>query len=221
MKNRNKEIISFLKELSENNNKEWFDENRKLYSDLREYFIELTGILINRVSEFEPSVSFLEPRKSIFRINRDIRFSKNKSPYKNNFGAFIVPGGKKSGNAGYYLHLEPNQSFIGGGIHCPQSSVLSKVRWSIYENTDDFIDVIEEKQFKNTFVEIRGDKLKNPPRGFEKSFTHVDLLKYKSYTVMKNLNDEDLNSDDFIENVVSVFEKMHKFNSFINKALEE
>ncbi|MBN2663855.1 MAG: DUF2461 domain-containing protein [Bacteroidales bacterium] len=221
MKNRNKEIVEFLQELSENNSKEWFDLNRSRYTDLRNYFIEVISLLIAGVSSFDASVSFLDPKKSIFRINRDIRFSANKSPYKTNFGAFIVPEGKKSGNAGYYLHLEPQQSFVGGGIHRPQANILNKVRWSIYENIDDFVDILNEDDFISNYGEIKGEKLKNPPRGFDKSFKYVDLLKFKDYTVIRNLSVTDLTKPDFVDVIVQNFSKMYNFNLFINNALKK
>lgn len=221
MKNRNIEIVEFLQQLSENNSKEWFDLNRSRYTDLRKYFIELTSLLISGVSSFDSSVNFIDPKKSIFRINRDIRFSKNKSPYKTNFGAFIVPEGKKSGNAGYYFHIEPQKSFVAGGVYRPQSNTLNKIRWSIYENIDDFADILNEEDFKNNFGEIKGEKLKNPPRGFDKSFKYVDLLKFKDYTVIKNLTDVDLTKPDFFDAVIQNFSKMYKFNLFINNAINQ
>jgi len=219
MQNRNLEIINFLKELSENNTKDWFDENREHYTDLRNYFIELTSIFIAGVSSFDASVSFLNPKKSIFRINRDIRFSKDKTPYKTNFGAFIVPGGKKSGNAGYYFHLEPENSFVAGGVYRPQSPILSKIRWSIYENISSFSEILNDHKFINHFGEIKGDKLKNPPRGFDKSFAHIDLLKFKDFTVIENLTNEDLLTNNFVDEVVAKFQNMYMFNSFLNKAI--
>lgn len=213
------EILTFLSELKENNNKEWFDENRNRYKELREFFISQIGTFINRVAEFDPSVQYEDPRKSVFRINRDIRFSKDKSPYKTNFGGFVVPGGKKSGNSGYYLHLEPGNSFVGGGIHCPPGPILKKIRWGIYQNADEFLPIIEDKTFKTTFGEITGEKLKKPPRGFDKDFEHIDLLKFKDYTVVANLPDSDIQKDDFTDTVVDYFKKMSNFNHFLNKVV--
>lgn len=119
----NSEILHFLTELKQNNNKDWFETNKNRYKKLRDFFIEMITTLIEEVSEFEPLVKFQDPRKSVFRINRDIRFSNDKSPYKTNFGGFIIPTGSKEG-AGYYIHLEPDNCFIGGGIHCPENSIL-------------------------------------------------------------------------------------------------
>ncbi len=221
IKNRNIEIIDFLKQLSANNNKEWFDENRKIYKNLRKYFIQLVQMLIDGISFFDKSVSYEPAKKSIFRINRDLRFTKDKTPYKTNFGAFIVPGGKKSGKAGYYLHIEPKNSFIAGGVYRPQSKVLKKIRWRIYQNIDQFCKIIYEKDFKETFGNIHGEKLKNLPRGFDKSFKKSDLLKFKDYTVIKKITEKDLISDSFIEDCLFIFAKMRAFNTFINKSFED
>lgn len=219
--NKNIEILEFLSELSKNNSKEWFDKNRIRYQELRESFIDQTAEMINEISIFDGSVRFENPRKSIFRINRDIRFSKNKSPYKTNFGAFIVPEGKKSGNAGYYFHLEPDNCFVAGGIYRPQASELKKIRWAIFENAEEYIKIIENKEFKNTFGEIVGDKLKNPPRGFDKNFEHIDLLKYKDFTMIKHLKKKELASKNFISEMGRYFSKMFEYNQFLNKAIKE
>ncbi len=214
-----KEIIIFLQELSENNNKDWFDENRKRYTELRNYFIDFTEKMIQEITKFDASVHFVEPRKSIFRINRDIRFAKDKSPYKNNFGAFIVSGGKKSGNAGYYLHIQPDNSFIAGGVYNPSSLSLDKIRWSIFENIDEFLGIIKSSDFVKNFGKIEGRKLKNPPRGFDKTFEYIDLLKYKDYTVVKNIKNPILYEDNFLKKVTADFSKIHNLNLFINNAL--
>lgn len=219
--NKNIEILEFLSELSKNNSKEWFDKNRIRYQELRESFIDQTAEMIKEISIFDGRVRFENPRKSIFRINRDIRFSKNKSPYKTNFGAFIVPEGKKSGNAGYYFHLEPDNCFVAGGIYRPQASELKKIRWAIFENTEEYIKIIENKEFKNTFGEIVGDKLKNPPRGFDKNFEHIDLLKYKDFTMIKHLKKKELASKNFISEMGRYFSKMFEYNQFLNKAIKE
>ncbi|MBN2893518.1 MAG: DUF2461 domain-containing protein [Bacteroidales bacterium] len=217
----NTEILNFLSELKENNNKDWFDSNRARYKELREYFIDQIAILIDKVAEFDPIVKLEDPRKSVFRINRDIRFSNDKSPYKTNFGGYIVPGGKKGGGAGYYLHFEPNSSFIGGGIYCPPNPTLKRIRWGIYQNIDEFLPIISEKEFKKAFGGIVGSKLVNPPKGFDKDFEHIDLLKFKDYNVIVNFEDKQIVKDDFIDKVVDYFKKMISFNQFLNKVVEE
>ena len=221
LENKNDKILIYLNNLSNNNNKEWFHANKKHYQELREFFISQTTELISKISEFDKGVMFEEPKKCIFRINRDIRFSKDKSPYKTNFGAFIVPGGKKSGNAGYYLHIEPSGSFIGGGIHSPESLNLKKIRWYIYENINEFLSIIENSNFKKYFGSIAGNKLKNPPRDFNKEFKHIDLLKFKSYTVIQKISTKFIEKKDFTTKTTDVFKAMFSFVNFLNKALKD
>jgi len=210
--------VKFLNELKQNNNKDWFENNKTRYKKLREYFIGMIATLIDEVSEFEPSVKFQDAKKSVFRINRDVRFSNDKSPYKTNFGGFIVPSGSKEG-AGYYIHFEPDNCFIGGGIHCPENSILKILRESIYRNIDEFLSIIENDSFKNVFGTISGEKLKNPPQGFDKKFEHIDLLKFKEYTAIFNLENDSINEKNFLKMVVEKFKIMSDFIRFLNKSL--
>ena len=156
----------------------------------------------------------------MFRINRDIRFSNDKSPYKTNFGGFIVPGGKKSGNAGYYIHIEPGNCFLAGGVHMPPPDKLKAVRTEIYENTEDFKKILNNKQFKNHFKELTNDdKLKTAPKGFPKDFEDIDLLRHKSYTVIKPIKDEIVKSDKFTDEIIDAFKTLQAFNNFINEGI--
>lgn len=218
--NRNIEILDFLSELNKNNNKNWFDVNREKYKSLREFFISQTTEIIGKIAKFDNTILFEDPKKCIFRINRDIRFSHDKSPYKTNFGMYIVPGGKKSGNAGYYLHLDPAGSFIAGGIHNPQSLELKKLRWYIFENINSFIKIIEAPDFKNNFVELKGEKLKNPPKDFDKNFEHIEYLKFKAFTVIHPIDIKFIQNDKFIDKTVEIFEAMFPFINYLNKALK-
>lgn len=215
------EIISFLQELSENNHRDWFQANKPRYNELREKFLHFTDMVINEVTQFDPSIKGITAKDAVFRINRDIRFSNDKSPYKTNMGAFIVPGGKKSGKAGYYIHLEPNQSFLAGGIYMPPSPILKSIRKEIFEHTDEFKFIIENSQFKFTFGEIWGEKLKQGPKDFPKDFQDIELLKFKSYTVARNLSKNELISDNFFDHVVEVFECLYPFNRFLNQSFED
>ncbi len=219
MENKNKEILDFLSELKKNNSKEWFDEHRKTYKKLRDYFVELTRQLIDRVSLFDDKIAYLEAGKCIFRINRDIRFSKDKSPYKTNFGTAIVPDGKKNGNPGYYLHLEPENSFIGGGVYCPRSSALKKIRRAIYQNPEKFIEIIENETFIETYGKVEGRKLVRIPREFDKNFKYADLLKFKDYVIGYKLTVRDLMRKDFVDFVAEKFYVQKDFNNFLYQAM--
>lgn len=216
-----KELLEFLSELKENNYKEWFHENKPRYQKLKKEFEQFIAHTIATIAQFDPSVQNLEPKHCIFRINRDIRFSKDKSPYKTNFGGFIVPGGKKAGNAGYYIHIEPGNCFIAGGIYAPPSDKLKAVRTEIYENTDEFKKILSDKNFKNHFKGIMSDdKLKTAPKGFPKDFEDIDLLRYKHYTVAKSVADDLIASDKFADEIHETFKALYPFNEFINEGIK-
>lgn len=219
-KNQNLEILSFLSELNNNNNKEWFDINRERYQSLKEFYISQTIQILEKIAKFDNTILYEEPKKCIFRINRDVRFSHDKSPYKTNFGMYIVPGGKKSGNGGYYLHLDPAGSFIAGGIHNPQALELKKLRWYIFENINTFLKIVEAPDFKKNFGELEGEKLKNPPKDFDKNFDHVEYLKFKAYTVVHTINNEFIENEKFIDKTVEIFQAMYPFINFLNKAMK-
>ncbi len=216
-----KSILSFLSELSGNNHKDWFESNRKRYEKLKYDTIDLAARLIPRLAEFDPSLGLLDPRKCIFRINRDVRFSKDKSPYKTNMGIFFSRNGKSDlASAGYYLHFEPGKCFIGGGIYGPPSDVLKAIRQEIYFNPQEFRQIINEKHFKEVFGELGGEKLVRSPKGFPDDFPEIDLLKYKHYIVGHNIDDNLLNEPDFENRIMQIFSAMRDFNSFLNRAVQ-
>jgi len=216
-----KVILSFLSDLKNNNNREWFDLNRDRYLKAKTLFEEKVNLMIGDISHFDPSIGMPAAKDSIFRIFRDVRFSKDKLPYKTNFGAFVANGGRKTARAGYYIHIEPGASMVGGGIYMPEPDVVKKLRQEINYNVAGFKKLIEEKKFKKTFGKLAEfDKLKRPPKDFDASFPDVDLLMYKSYTVMHPLADEVVLSDRFPQKVLEVCSTMKEFNQFLNKAFE-
>lgn len=216
-----KEILSFLSDLKNNNNREWFDLNRDRYQKAKTLFEEKVNLMIVEISHFDPSIGMPAAKDSVFRIFRDVRFSKDKLPYKTNFGAFIANGGRKTTRAGYYIHIEPGASMVGGGIYMPEPDVVKKLRQEIYYNVGGFKKLIEEKNFKKTFGKLAEfDKLKRPPKDFDATFPDVDLLMYKSYTVMHPLSDDVVMSDKFPQKVLEVCSTMKEFNHFLNKAFE-
>ncbi len=217
-----KEIYSFLSDLHDNNNKAWFDKNRERYQDTRKKFLVFTDMLINEVRQLDDDIPFLQAKDCMFRIFRDVRFSKDKRPYKSNYGSFMVKGGRKSGNAGYYIHIEPNgESFVGGGVYCPPSDVLRAIRKEIYEAPEDFITLVEAPGFKAHYPKLFDeDMLKRAPKGFPKDFEHIGLLKYKHYVVVKKIPDEILTGENLLQYIVEAFEAMYDFNRYINRAIE-
>ncbi|PLX18706.1 MAG: TIGR02453 family protein [Marinilabiliales bacterium] len=215
-----KSLLQFLRDLKENNYKEWFHENKPRYQKVKKEFEQFVAHTIADIAQFDNSVKHLEPKHCIFRINRDIRFSNDKSPYKTNFGGFIVPGGKNAGYAGYYIHIEPGNCFLAGGIYMPPPDRLKAVRNEIFENTADFKKILSDKNFKKHFSEISSEnKLKTAPKGFPKDFKDIDLLRHKHYTVLKYIDEELVTSDKFVDKVRETFMALYPFNSFINEAI--
>ncbi|WP_462252804.1 DUF2461 domain-containing protein [Ekhidna sp.] len=213
--------LEFLSDLAKHNKKEWMDDNKKRYKHAKEQVIELVSELIQQTADFDPSLAGIDPRKTLFRINRDIRFSKNKDPYKTNFGAAIVDGGRQSGNPGYYLHIMPGNNFAGGGVYQPSSDKLQKVRQEIDYNGNEIRSIIDNKAFKETFGEPYGDdRLKTAPKGYPKDHENIDLLQLKHYVFMRQLTDKETTSSNIVSQVVETYKTLYPFNKFLLKALD-
>lgn len=211
--------LEFLEQLAENNTKEWMDTNKSWYQECRKEFIYFVDELLSQMQAFEPGVAGLEGRKCIFRINRDIRFSNDKRPYKINFGVAISEGGKHSENPSYYFHLQPDQNFVGGGIYMPAGDVLRKIRQEVDYNPEELKRIVEEHDFKKVFGAIRGEKLKTAPKGFPKDHPNIEFLKLKSFTVMNQLSDKEVSSEELAESVLKHFKLMKPFNDYLAVAV--
>jgi uncharacterized protein (TIGR02453 family) len=214
--------LKFLKDLKKNNNKPWFDANRNKYEDAKKDFSEFIQSVIDKHSKKDGSIKELKAKDCTFRINRDIRFSKDKTPYKSNMGASVNRGGKKSIYAGYYFHCEPGESFVGGGIWVPMPPELKKVRQEIDYNLDEFKKIVGSKKFKSVYGELyKGEdvSLVKVPQGFEKDNPAADYLKLKSFLAMKKLSDTDIASKDLEKKVLEAFDALQPLVEFINKAL--
>jgi uncharacterized protein (TIGR02453 family) len=217
-----KSTLDFLKKLKKNNNRDWFNRNKHLYEDARYDFEVFVFDLIQKIAEFDESVSGIEPKDCVFRIYRDVRFSKNKSPYKLNFAAAIQSGGRKSPKSGYYLHLQPGgESMLACGIYMPMPDVLNPVRQLIADNYKEYEKIIRAKDFKREFKEVWGgdDKLKTVPKGYPKDHPAAEHLKNKSFIAFRMVNDEKVLSKNFLDYSVKVFKVMRPFNDFINRAV--
>lgn len=213
-------ILEFLKGLSSHNNKEWMEANKEEYNQAKATFIELVSTLLENLKQFDPGIAALTPKDCIFRINRDVRFSKNKAPYKNNFGASISEGGKKSENAGYYLHIQPdNESFIGGGLYMPSGESLKKIRQEIDYNAPELLKVVSEKDFKKTFGTIQGEKLARAPKGYSPDHPNIEFLKLKSYVVLQKLSDEEIRPKDLVANLTDKCRTMQPLLDYLNVAI--
>lgn len=217
-----KSTLDFLKKLAKNNHKDWFDKNRNLYEAAKKDMQQFTAALIKEVAVFDSAIANLTAKDCTFRINRDVRFSKNKEPYKNNMGTYLAPGGKKSIYAGYYVHIEPTgNSFLAGGIYVPEPATLAKIRQEIDYNTDEFKQIILSKNFVKTFGEISGEQVKTAPKGYDKNHPEINLLKYKSYIVSHGISSNIITDKNFVKYCGKVFKEMYAFNSFLNRAVAE
>ncbi len=214
------QVIQFLNELSENNNREWFQKNKKWYDESREKVLFLTEVVINEIRKFDPDVPLLEPKDCLFRIFRDVRFSNDKRPYKTNFGSFIAKGGRKSMHAGYYFHIEPSGSFVGGGIYMPAVEPLKAIRQYIAENGEEFLSIINNKSFTKVYPEMMDDKLKTAPKGYSPDHEFINLLRYKSFAFSSQFDKSQILADNYIKKLVHSFKTLQPVNRFLNDALE-
>ncbi len=213
--------LKFLKDLQKNNNKTWFDSHRVQYEAARSDFYVMVEKLIKAISGFDAPIGQLLVKQCVFRINRDVRFSKNKDPYKNNMACYFNHAGKNGLGAGYYLHIEPGKSFVAGGIWVPEPQVLAGIRQEIDYNFADWKKIIENKSFKSNFSEgiKSNDKLVRPPKGYEDTNPAIEYLKMKSFIVTRSFSDLDLQQSNFIPRVAKTCSHMKPLIDFLNTAL--
>ncbi len=215
------EIIQFLSQLKQNNNREWFNENKAAFQSAKEEHEKLVAKIIGDISQFDSDIGLLSPADCVFRIYRDVRFSKNKDPYKTAFGSYYSKGGRKGKYGGYYVHIEPGASFAGGGIWQPEREMLKSIRYEIFNDPQTFINLLDAPDLKKHFDGLRDDKLQRPPKDFPADFAHVDLLKYKSFTVLKSFSDESIANGDFYPELMAAFRAMKPFVGFLNHAVDQ
>lgn len=216
------QTLRFLSQLKKNNNKPWFDAHKAEYEAARIDFSNFIQLVIDAVQKSDTTVTGITSRDCLFRINRDIRFSKDKTPYKANFGASIKRGGRKSPFAGYYFHLEPGHSFIGGGMWMPEAPALKNMRQEIDYNWDEFQQIINEKKFKKTYRDIykaADVSLSTMPKGYEKDNPASDYLKLKSFIAETRIGDEELTKATLHKKTVAAFEALQPLLHFINRTI--
>jgi uncharacterized protein (TIGR02453 family) len=215
--------IKFLKDLNKNNNKPWFESHRAQYEAAKSDFASFIQKVIDTYGKKDSSIKHLAAKDCMFRINRDIRFSKDKTPYKNNFGASINKGGKQSfSSGGYYFHLQPGQSFCGGGIWMPEPENLRKIRQEIDYNYKEFKKIIGSKKFKSVYGDLSDHpdyKLTRLPKGYEPDNPAAEYLKLKSFVSMISLKDTDLTSKNLLKKTVTAFETLKPLLDFVDHAL--
>lgn len=207
--------LQFLRNLEKNNNREWFNENKTLYQEAQQDVISFVEKLIEEMVDFDEEMGKLEAKKSVFRIYRDTRFSKDKTPYKTNFGAGLGMG-KGNKISGYYLHIEPGKSFLAGGVYKPEPSVLKTIRQEISAFGDEFLEILERDEFRNYFRGLSvEDKLKKVPQGFEKDDKMAEFLKLKHFIVTHPVSDEQLLSENAVKEFTKIFKAMKPLNDFL------
>jgi uncharacterized protein (TIGR02453 family) len=213
-------ILPFLKAIAKNNNREWFEKNKPKYITAKTHFEDFLESFHKELVKFDESLAGLNPRKLGFRIYRDVRFSKDKRPYKVNMGAGFSEHGKMEQEPGYYIHIEPGKSFIAGGFYMPDSEKLSKIRQEIDYNTKDFLKILNDKKFKKNFPSLDDfDKLKTAPKGYPKDHPHIDLLKHKSYIVSHPFTDKEVLDKKFARNAAEIAKQIKTLNDYLKQAV--
>jgi uncharacterized protein (TIGR02453 family) len=212
--------ITFLTKLNKNNNKNWFDEHRKEYETAKKDFEGLVTQLHSELCRSEPGMSEQKPKDCIFRIFRDVRFAKDKTPYKNHFGAYFSRAGRKAPDAGYYIHIEPGKSFLAGGLWMPEGPLLKATRQEIDYNFEELKAILNQPQFKKHFKKLEGEALKTLPQGYSADNPAIDYLKLKSFIVTTPIDDKDITSKTFVLKVVKLFTVMKPLVDFLNRGLD-
>jgi len=219
----NASTLYFLEQLKINNHKEWFENNRNLYNNAKANYLQLVTDILKELSKTDASLSFLQAKDCTYRINRDVRFSKNKAPYKTNMGAGISKGGKKLMLAGYYLHCEPSQSFIAAGVWMPLAPELKKIRQEIDYSFEEFKTIVEDKSLQKLNISLEKGKdvmLTRPPKGYDELNPAIDFLKMKSFILSTSISDKTLTSKHLVDTVVTACNTMKPFIDFLNRGLE-
>ncbi len=214
-------IYEYLKKLEKNNNREWFNDNKDEYTELKEGFTFAIDHLIYELSQFDSNLKGLQAKDCTFRVHRDIRFSKDKTPYKAHFSAFIAKGGKKSQYPGYYIQIGPNQSTLAAGIWNPDKELRKMIRDEILDNSDDIMDILQDDDIKTTFGTIEGSALKRLPQGYPLDFPYPELLKLQDYLLFKRVDEKFFTSKDWLEQTVEAFEIAFRFQNFFYPIVDD
>jgi len=211
--------MDFLSDLKMHNEREWFMKNRKRYDDAKSNFETFVQAVIESLAEYDPILKGLEAKSCTYRINRDIRFSNDKTIYKTHLGAFIVKGGKKNGDrfAGYYFHVEPGgNSMIAGGAYIPPMPWLTAIREKIDEQGDLFLKIITNRELRDYFGEVEGEKLKSAPKGYSRDHKFIEYLRFKSYLISRTISDKEITGESCLDFIVNGCRIMKSLNDFLN-----
>ncbi len=217
-----KDIYEFLKDLSCNNNREWFNANKERYLEVKRKSELLAQELINGVATFDPEAAYLTVADCTYRIYRDTRFSPDKTPYKTHIGIFINPPyGKKSNRMGYYLHIEPGHSMVGAGTICLPSKTVTAIRQSIFENIEEYLEIVRNPDFSSTYPVVGENCVKTAPKGFAKDWEHIDLVRPRDFVASHMLTDKEMTGSDIAVKVTEIFKVAKPWNDFINYTIDE
>lgn len=213
--------LDFLKKLSRNNNREWFEKNKPRYLEIKDEFELFVTDVLQEMTTFDESLVGLNPKKLTFRIYRDVRFSKDKTPYKTNVSAGISSGGKGMGVPGYYFQVEPgNRSMVAVGMYQPSPENLAKIRQEIDYNGDQLVGILKERKFKKTFGELWSeDKLKTMAKGYPPDHPHRELLKLKSFMVLRSFTDSEVTAKRFQKDLIDAMKIGKPLNEFLTEGL--
>lgn len=217
-----KDTLQFLEDLKNNNNRDWFLDNKKRYEVFKKDYHQLVNDFLDAMKPLDPSLEMLEIKNCTFRINRDIRFSKDKSPYKDHMGIWLSSGVKGKNRSGYYVHIAKDSSFIAGGFYSPEADDLKKVRKEIAFFYEDLQEILDDKNFKKEFKNLditENNALKNPPRGYEKEHPGIEFLKLKSFTATQKFDISVVTQKDFVTSMSQKLIALKPLNDFINRAL--
>ena len=211
------ETLNFLKDLNKNNNREWFTEHKPQFQKLNDEFIEFSDALLSGLNNHD-NIETPSGKKSVYIIYRDIRFSKDKTPYKIHFSGSFKRATKEL-RGGYYFHIEPGNSFIAGGFWGPNPKDLLRIRQEIDIDASELTQIISSDDFKSIFGSLQGEKVKTAPRGFDKNHCDIELLRYKQFIILKKITDEEVLEKDFHIFAVNVFLKMRPFLDYMSSVL--
>lgn len=208
------DVLDFLRDLKLNNNREWFEANKPRYKAVEALFLNFTQQLIDGITEFDSTIKGVTVKDCTYRIYRDVRFSPNKEPYKTHMGAYVCPGGKKSGYAGYYCHLEPEASILVVGLHCPEPDVLRSVRDEVEDNGAAFLRLVKQS---DGFQLDQSTKLQRVPKGFPADSPYAEYLKLKEFDLIKPVTET---GNRLLECVLADFKATKEFKEMLNRAVK-
>ena len=218
-----KEALQFLNDLIENNNTEWMHANKKRYENYKKDYHNFIGSILTEMKKLDKSLEPLEVKNCTFRINRDIRFSKDKSPYKTNMGVWMSQDRTQKNAPGYYIHYEPGNCFVAGGVWCPEANELKKIRKEIEFFYDDLEEIVSNKNFKKEFGQLdrsENNVLKKAPKDFEANHPAIEFLKLKSFTTTLKINESVFTEADFSKKIAAKLILLKPLNDFLKRGLE-